>query len=214
MATKFWGPMGWMTLHSISVCYPEIPNDADKAILVRFLERFQETISCPHCKTHFTAMFGNYKRAHPEWANTRFDLFLMICRIHNTVNRRLDKPRFSTVKECLAALTEATKLNSPSSFRNGYLTYLYKNWAKEQSGDGFIMVGAVKEMIKINNEYWCLREVSFDKVIFLAEADTLEAVKDDPKNLTAGPSIPFFSDGKIPSVGFKFIGGKLRLGSK
>ena len=214
MATKYWGPLGWMTLHSISVCYPELPSDADKAILIRFLERFQETISCPQCKKHFSTMFANYKQVHPEWANTRFDLFLMICRIHNTVNLRLDKPRFSSVKECLSALTNATKLNSQSVFRNGYLTYLYKNWIKEQSGEGFIMVGAVKEMMKINTEYWNLRNVDFDKVVFLAEADVLERVKDDPRNMTVNPAIPFFSDGKIPSVGFKLSGGRLRLGGK
>lgn len=213
MATKLWGPLGWMTLHSISVCYPEIPSDADKAILVRFLDRFRETISCPQCKNHFTAMFKNYKQSHPEWANTRFDLFLMICRIHNSVNRRLDKPRYSSVKECLAALTEATKINSGFHFRNAYLTYLTKNWGREPTGEGFIMMGGVKEMMKINNEYWNLRETSFDKVVFLAEADTTEPVKDDPKNLTANPSIPYFTDGKIPNVGFKIRGGRLKLGS-
>jgi len=44
MATKIWGPLGWMTLHSISAIYPEKPSFADMEILKKFMDFFAATI--------------------------------------------------------------------------------------------------------------------------------------------------------------------------
>ena len=81
--------------------YPENPSTNDKEILRKFLSDFSESITCPHCERHFKVMFENYRRAHPDWADSRFNLFLFIARAHNTVNKRLEKPLKSSVQECL-----------------------------------------------------------------------------------------------------------------
>jgi len=211
--TNRWGPLGWMTLHSIAANYPDNPTQSDVQILSRFLECFRETISCPSCKGHFTAMITTYKKQHPEWANSKFDLFIAVCRLHNTVNRRLDKPRHATIQDCINTLITATSVNSPAIFRNSYIQYLISNWGPQQSGDGLIMMGAVREMMRINQEYWSKREQSYSDLAFTRDGDVLELVPESGVMYHVATGIPnFLSQPK--KVGFRITGGKLRLGGK
>jgi hypothetical protein len=198
------------------VNYPENPNADDKAIVKKYLNLFAETISCPSCKSHFTNMYKSYTMANPNWADSRFNLFLFIARAHNTVNKRLDKPRASTVSESLSMLRLITQHKKPSEYRNNYLTYLTNNWIKEGGGEGMIQVGHVREMRKINEQYWNLRETEFS--ITLPEADILSPI------VSASRLISPFTHTSIyiqpttgtnmqttPNIGFKFKGGKFSL---
>lgn len=208
--------MGWLTLHSISVAYPESPTSADREILNVFMSKFAECITCPSCKSHFTGMFAKYRQIHPEWANSRYDLFLAVCRMHNTVNRRLDKPLQKTVSECLTALKLATRDTPCPAFRQRYINHVIRNWAAFQSGEGMIMVSAAKEMGKINDQYWNPRNVEFGSLEF-PEANVLEFVPEDRERLRVGPNIPtvaHLTSGELPKVGFKIQGGRLRLGGR
>jgi len=207
--TSRWGPMGWMTLHSISLNYPEIPSSEDKVILKRFLDKFAECITCPSCKHHFTTIFSNYQKRHPEWANSRFDLFLFTVRAHNTVNKRLDKPILTTVQDCLNTLKNVSKVTSFQTYRQNYCNYVLNNWARQLDGDGMIMASSAKEMIRINNEYWNLRETDINSISF-PESNVMEFV---PENRDITPP----GLGKVTlqtSVGFRFKAGKLSLGSR
>jgi hypothetical protein len=201
--SKLWGPLGWMTLHSISLIYPQEPTDMEKYIAKRFLDLFGETISCNECKSHFKHMYSIYKSTHPEFLNSRQDFALFIFRAHNTVNGRLDKPRPATVSECLLTLKTATAQTSLAAFRTSYLLYLSRNWGRNISGEGMIIRGQVKELIKINNEYWSPREIPIPE---LEEDDVMTPIQ--PGNLrvtTRGVAIP-------STAGFK--GGKLKLGKR
>lgn len=155
--------MGWMTLHSISVCYPEEPTAEDKAILNEFMHAFAFTITCPSCNQHFSSMFNGYKQSVPSWNNSRKDLFLAVCRMHNTVNKRLDKPSPKTVKECIDSLKNATSYTSPSEFRKKYIEYLRSQWRVHVPG---MQINSVDKMRKINNEYWSAREVLYSDITF------------------------------------------------
>jgi hypothetical protein len=155
-------------------------------------------------------MFGTYKRYHPEWANSKYDLFLAICRMHNTVNKRLDKPLQKTVQECLDALKLATKHTNSLTFRRSYINHVIKNWSAFQSGDGMIMVGCAKELAKINEQYWAPRDVDFNEVSF-PEANVLEFVPEDRALYKVSDSIPSFVPSQIKSVGFKLSAGGFRL---
>ena len=115
--------MGWMTLHSISVAYPDDPSQQDKQILEQFMNAFGECITCVYCRNHFRTMFMDYKSKVPTWKNSKKDLFLAICRMHNAVNKRLDKPRPKTVAECIEFLKRATSYTSQREFRDKYCTY-------------------------------------------------------------------------------------------
>lgn len=166
--------MGWMTLHSISIAYPDEPTESDKALLNEFMSSFAATITCIHCRQHFGSMFTGYKNSVPSWTNSKRDLFLAICRLHNTVNKRLDKPTPKTVAECIASLKNATTYTNQFEFRKKYIEYLQRDWSISGRGSSYQVVAqnAIKIMQRINESYWNLREVSYSN-INIAEADVL-----------------------------------------
>jgi hypothetical protein len=138
---------------------------------------------------------------HPEFLNSRQDFAVFIFRAHNTVNLRLDKPRPSTMVECLATLSEATKQTSLAAFRTSYLSYLLRIWGRQVSGEGMIIKSHVKEMIKINNEYWSPREIPIPELI---EADVMIPIQKETLRVN------FRGVAISSAVGFK--GGRLKLG--
>jgi hypothetical protein len=220
--TAIWGPLGWLTLHSISVNYPEIPKAEDKAIVKKFLDLLAETISCPSCKGHFTSIYHTYTSHNVNWADSRYNLYLFVVRAHNTVNKRLDKPRPSTVAESLTMLQMATKLKKPSEYRNSYIKYLMNNWSREGGGEGMIQMGNVRAMQKINEQYWNLRETEFDKVWF-PESDILTPIVSSPRFERAyylpipqptvgGSALHITKPKQQPSIGLKFKSGRFSLG--
>ena len=201
--SKLWGPLGWMTLHSISLIYPEIPSQTDKYIASRYLDLFADTISCIQCKSHFKHIYAFYKSLHPEFLNSRQDFALFIFRAHNTVNLKLDKPRPATVSECLKTLKIATSHTSLAEFRNSYLSYLLRNWSRDVSGDGMMIKAQLKEMIKINNEYWSTKDIQIPN---LKEADVLTPIQK--------PTARLASHNVVISTVVGFRGGKLKLGKR
>lgn len=189
MGTKIWGPLGWMTLHSISAIYPESPTLAERTLLEEFMNCFRDTISCPYCKTHFTNMFNRYRSTHPEWSSNRQTLFIFICRAHNTVNRRLDKPLYTTVSECIETLKNATKMTSASEFRKAYLDYLTKNWGRQPDSEGFMMMSSVRKMIKINEEYFNTRPLDYS-TLQIKDDNVIEFIQEDSRKYRATTNVP------------------------
>lgn len=165
--TARWGPLGWMTLHSISVCYPDEPTFIDKQLLDEFMQAFGLTITCAICNDHFSKMFIGYKNAVPTWNTSRLDLVIAICKMHNTVNKRLNKPIPKNVGECLDFLINATKYSPPSEFRKNYIEYLEGQW-RHFAG----LRQKVDIMKKINNEYWNSRETSYSTLELDRTLDT------------------------------------------
>jgi hypothetical protein len=219
MATKFWGPLGWMTLHSISSIYPENPTPEERLLLEKFIELFRESITCIHCKSHFTGMLARYKRRHPEWSSSRYDVFLFICRAHNTVNRRLDKPVFPTLQSCIDNLKEITKVTSGATYRTAYINYLISNWSREMSSEGYMNADMAKRMRKVNDEYFTPRDTNFVNFSLDRDGDVLEFIQEDPKVYNAGAGIPNMGNVinqssttvQLPRVGFRIRGGKLKI---
>jgi hypothetical protein len=215
MATKFWGPLGWMTLHSISSIYPENPTSEERLILEKFVEMYRETITCVHCKGHFTGMLNKYRQIHPDWSSSRYNFFLFVCRAHNTVNRRLDKPIFPTLQSCVERLKENTKITTAATYRNAYMNYLITNWQREMSSEGFINADTAKKMKKINEEYFTPRDNNFADISF-EDGNVLEFIAEDPRNYNAGAGIPnmakIINQQQIrPTVGFRLSGGRLKI---
>jgi hypothetical protein len=210
--TSFWGPLGWMNLHSISCLYPDNPTEADKQILSKYLTLFQDTISCPRCQGHFSSMLTMYKKTYPKWLDSRYDFFLFVCRAHNNVNKRLDKPVLPTLYECLKTFQSNVKVTSAKQYRQSYLHYLTRNWSREQSGESFMRLTSVREMRKIHEQYWDPREVDVNTVVFLADADVTQSIQPDPAHYSPSPSIPVFANNPNLHIGFK--NGKLKLGGR
>lgn len=178
-----------MTLHSISAIYPETPTQADRVLLEEFISCFQETIACPYCKNHFTAMLNRYRSTNPDWSSNRQKLFLFACRAHNTVNRRLDKPIYKTVEECIETLKSATKTTTPAQFRRAYLDYLVKNWSRQSDAEGFMKMGFVRKMIKLNDEYFTPRERGYHE-LQIQEENVTEFIQEDSSKYRATPNVP------------------------
>jgi len=210
--TKYWGPLGWMTLHSISLNYPDTPSVEDKQILIRFMDNFTESITCQYCQSHFKTIFQTYKGLFPLWNSSKYDLFVFIARAHNTVNKRLDKPLIRTVAECLEKIKTNSVHTTLSGFRQSYINYLISNWSRELSGEGRIRIGHSKELQKINNEYWSLRETNIDSLNF-PETDVLFDIEQRSVLPKATGGLPSIYKGSLPNVGFRFSGGKLKLGN-
>jgi FAD-linked sulfhydryl oxidase len=205
--TARWGPLGWITLHSISANYPEDPSQADKLILKKYVGLFADTISCPSCKSHFLTMFNTYTSRNPNWWDSRANLFTFICRAHNTVNRRLDKPIIQSIRDSIDTLLELTKITNASEYRRQYLVYLQRNWSSPDA-EGFMMGHAVREMAKINAEYWNPRETNF--AITVPESDVLQPIV--PVRGPTGSLLPGMrSDGSPAQVGFSLRSGRFSL---
>lgn len=207
MATKFWGPLGWMTLHSVSAIYPEAPTREERVILEKFVELFRESITCPHCKSHFTGMLNMYRKTHPEWSSSRYHFFLFVCRAHNTVNKRLDKPILQTLNDCIEALKNATKVTTPRQYREAYINYLIQNWSKEFTGDGAIALGFARQMKKINDEYFNPRDKGYESIYFFENGSVVEFIAEDPSRYNVGPNLP--NAAFMPSVRIGFKNGRL-----
>jgi len=158
-------------------------------------------------------MFSTYKAIHPDWADSKFNFFVAVCRMHNTVNKRLDKPIPKTLDECISVLKNATAHTNTVGFRKSYIEYVISNWARQGNGDGFILASAAREMLKINNNYWNPRDVSFSDLTFLQDADVLEFVPENPEMYKVSQGIPV-AISHPTRVGFRITGGKLRLGGR
>ena len=160
-------------------------------------------------------MLNKYRQIHPEWSSSRYHFFLFVCRAHNTVNRRLDKPVFPTLQSCIDRLQENTKVTSASAYRAAYLNYLVSNWQREMSSEGFINADIARKMAKINEEYFTPRDKNFVS-LSLAEGNVLEFIAEDPRKYNAGAGIPniakIINQQQIrPTIGFRLSGGRLKI---
>jgi hypothetical protein len=151
---KLWGPLGWMTLHSISALYPHNPTSDDKNNLIIFMNLFKSTIVCPHCKEHFADMFKTYTKKYPNWSNSKLDLFVFVCRAHNTVNRRLDKPIIKTLEECIQTIKRNTSIISSKDYRTKYIDYITSSWHRDMGDTNLVQCIECRDLRKIINNYW------------------------------------------------------------
>ena len=204
---NIWGPMGWLTLHSVAAAYPDFPSQELRVATLKFLDNFAKTITCPYCRDHFARMLTVYQNRHPEFLNSRRDFFLFTARAHNTVNKRLDKPVLQTVADCMQTLRNATVNVTPAQFRINYFSYAARNWIHEMGGDGRINFNIVGEMKRTNQNMFAQRNNEF--TIEMEEGDILEQVEESGVRYSTGLS-RFVMAPAI--IGFK--GGRLTFGKK
>jgi hypothetical protein len=203
--TAIWGPLGWMTLHSCSVIYPENPSQTDKKVIGNFIKLLGETITCNNCKHHFNSMFAQYKNRHVDWNASRYKLFTMICRFHNEVNKRINKPVYKSVSDCLNTLINATSQRSQREFREAYINHISNFWSTQRSyGDGLIAYQATQQMRHINETYFNNRSVDYKSLKF-NETNMIENTSENTGNLIYDMTKP------IANGGFKKVNGRFTL---
>lgn len=211
--TSVWGPLGWMTLHSVSMLYPEKPTTSEKALLTSWLDLFRDTITCVHCKGHFTTMLQNYRMRFPNMLNSRQDFAMFVFRAHNVVNARLSKPVYATLDECMVQLKNNIKTRTTKEYRDAYLTHIRKYWSSLQDISGIVATKKVIEMRKIEVDYFTSRDNNFDAVL---NPDSVTIPRNWVETDTYGQQhqetpVVRFKPNENTRAGFKIQGGRMRL---
>jgi Erv1 / Alr family len=169
--TAIWGPMGWMTLHSMASLYSNTPTPSERQLMMTWLDMFRDTITCPSCRDHFTEMLQAYRAYFPNMLSSRSEFLLFTFRAHNAVNRRLSKPIYGTVADCFRILRKNMEVTPSSVYRNAYLSHIRKYWRSARDAAGFSALKKINEMSKIEFEYCTPRNNNFEEDI---PEDTVE----------------------------------------
>jgi len=210
--TAVWGPLGWMTLHSVSTSYPIQPTSSERQLMYSWLDMFRDTITCVHCKGHFTTMLANYRVRFPNMLDSRQNFAMFAFRAHNTVNARLSKPVYATLEECLAVLKKNIENRSASDYRISYINHILRYWKTMQDITGVVAVKKILEMKKIEIDYISQLDTKFDvqlvnEPVVIPRSWVENHVEEStPRQL---PVIRFNSP--TPKAGIQIVGGRIRL---
>lgn len=159
--TAIWGPLGWMTLHSTAFAYAETPSISEKDLMYTWLDMFRDTITCPSCKGHFTTMLANYRSQFPNMLANRHEFIMFTFRAHNAVNKRLNKPVYSSVESCMATLRNMTAARTAREYRSAYIAHVIRHWKVFQDMSGIAALKKLQEMKRIEIEYISTRDSNF-----------------------------------------------------
>lgn len=205
--TSIWGPLGWMTLHSVASCFPDKPLPAESTLMQSWLDMFQTTITCPSCREHFGTALGSYRRQYPQMLSSREEFLLFTFRVHNSVNRRLNKPVHSTVGACFEQLRANVKNRSAREYRLAYINHIRRFWRTMQDSSGITSMKKIMEMSKIENEYILRHDNNF-------QAGIQENITVLPQQAFVGvteeaPAVVRMDTRDAPRMGF--IGGRFQV---
>jgi len=205
--TSIWGPLGWMTLHSAASCYPNKPLPAESALMQTWLDMFRSTITCPSCREHFGTALGSYRRQYPQMLSSREEFLLFTFRIHNSVNRRLNKPVHPSVAACFEQLRANVKMRSAREYRSAYINHIRRFWRTMQDSSGITSMKKIMEMAKIDFEYFQRHDNNF-------EVDIPESIVVLPSQAFAeitdeAPAVVRMDTRDAPRMGL--IGGRFQI---
>lgn len=200
--TAVWGPLGWMTLHSVSHNYPDVPSKSEQDLVSQWLDLFRDTITCAHCKGHFGEMLQQYRTMYPGYLTSRREFLLFAFRAHNTVNRRLDKPVYLTSDECEQVYRSNIASRPARDYRVAYLNHIMQNWKSMHDMTGISTVRKVQQMMQVETSYWSPRDTLPDPL-------TGESTAPLPSKVVGtSQERPMF---QRPPGQVGFIGGRLRF---
>lgn len=186
--TKLWGPLGWMTLHTISACYPDNPSIYEKELITRWINLFKSTIVCPSCMQHFEEMLDGYIQRNPNWNTSRRNLIEFVLRAHNTVNARTNKKIYSfdeSIQELKKILPEDTICQK----RREYLVFIRTDWMHNMTLQGVANAPRLKELFMIEENYWSKRSFVWDDLLQFSDVNTSPIIH-NLSVLTSTPNIP------------------------
>lgn len=208
--TAIWGPLGWMTLHSTACAYPESPLQSEKELMNTWLDMFRDTITCPSCRDHFTKMLATYRSQFPNMLQNRHEFVMFTFRAHNAVNRRLKKPIYNSVDECMTTLKQNIATKSARDYRNAYFAHITRHWTIFQDISGIVALKKIRELKRIEAEYVSLRDTNFaltirPDIVVLPQSMLEKSTEEVPA------SRPVFLPTSNATAGFRITGAGLRL---
>jgi hypothetical protein len=172
-----------------------------------WLDMFQSTITCPSCREHFGTALGSYRRIYPQMLNSREDFLVCTFRLHNAVNRRINKPIHSTVAACFEQLRNNVKTRTARDYRIAYINHIQRFWRTMQDVNGITALKKINEMRKIEYEYLQRHENNFEMDI---PENTVVLINHSLDAQTSETPSPVRIDTRvIPKIGFN--GGRFQL---
>ena len=200
--TKFWGPLGWATLHSIAALYPQQPSDLERALITKWMQNFNRCIVCEKCRTHYSTLLKEYTQQHPEWNTSQYNLSLFILRAHNIVNSQTGKP-IQTFENSINLL----RINIPEDrailMRQSYLVFVQKEWSRDISLNGITSLRLLQELILTERQYWAQRTFSWDTIA--------EVLKNENIAPTVNTGVIAPTVRRIQALPFKLNTPKIRM---
>lgn len=142
--------------------YPDIPSDSERKLMTSWLTHFQDTITCPSCRDHFTTSLESYRAQFPNMMSSRQTFMVFTLRVHNSVNRRLNKPMYKTVDECYETLRNVVKSKTTRDYRMAYYTHIRRQWKLYQDATGMSALRKINDMLKIEGDYAAPRSNNFE----------------------------------------------------
>ena len=171
-----------------------------------WLDMFQSTITCPSCREHFGTALSGYRRTY-QILSSRNDFMLFTFRAHNAVNRRLNKPVYTSVADCFEQLRNNVKTRSARVYRNSYLNHIRRFWRTMQDASGFTSIKKINEMTKIEVEYIQKHdnefEVDIPESIVILPGQVFSTSTEEP------PPIPRPDTRNAPRIGLS--GGRFQI---
>ena len=208
--TAIWGPLGWMTLHSVATSYPDTPTAGEQTLMSTWLDMFRDTITCPSCREHFTTMLANYRQMFPNMLSSRQTFAVFTFRAHNAVNRRLNKPVHGDLEACMTVLQTNVKARPARDYRVSYINHITRHWRTFQDASGVAALRKISEMKKIEIEYIAPRDTNFvvtlqpDVVILPSDALEKRGTQEAPRRM-------LFNQNFTGPVGFRIGPRGIRL---
>ena len=91
MNPTVWGTHVWKSIHYIALGLPTNPDSKDKEVYYDFFMNLAHVLPCKKCSDHLKEIY----KSHPlrlSDVETASDLFDWTVKIHNEVNKKLNKP--------------------------------------------------------------------------------------------------------------------------
>ena len=96
MDPNIWGPHAWFFLHTVTLCYPENPNEQEKIHYFNFFKSLSNILPCMICRENYKNHFIKFPLK--KKLNNKEDINEWLVNIHNEVNKIHKKKQF-TYKE-------------------------------------------------------------------------------------------------------------------
>jgi hypothetical protein len=175
-----------------------------------WLDMFRDTITCPSCKGHFTDMLANYRAQFPNMLQSRHEFVVFTFRAHNAVNKRLNKPVYSSVEDCMNTLRNNTKSRKAQEYRVSYINHITRHWRTYQDITGIVALKKIREMKRIEEEYVGSRDTNFDvnirpDIVVLPQSVMDKSAEERPSRQTffGGPTNAGIAGFRLTSQGFR-----------
>ena len=93
MNSSIWGPHAWHFIHAVSFTYPLQPTQQDRENYYEFFHSLSYVLPCGTCQEAYRQKLQKLNIL--EHLNSRELLIEFVIKLHNLVNKDLNKPLFS-----------------------------------------------------------------------------------------------------------------------